>query len=125
MGSVPNFLRNSTLTPLYRVAALVLSVIVLWASFEPSAGDALTGTWHWLAHFGAYAALGFLWRRALPRAPALAVVAAVAALGFGQEALEIAGHAHPFELADAVVDAAGAVFGASLGSPAAFGRKSG
>ena len=93
---------------------LALTLVLLAASVIPSAGEAIYGDWHWFAHFGAYAALAFLWRRALPRAPAFAIAAAVIAFGFAQEAIEIAGHAHAFELADALVDAAGAVLGASL-----------
>jgi hypothetical protein len=69
------------------------------------------GDWHWIAHLGAYAVLAILWRRALPHAPALWIAAAVIAFGFAQEAIEIAGHAHGFELADALVDAAGTVVG--------------
>ena len=80
----------------------------------PDAGQVAYGDWHWFAHFGAYAVLAFLWRRALPRAPAFAIAAAVIAFGFAQEAIEIVGHAHAFELADALIDAAGAVLGASL-----------
>ncbi|MGA8007142.1 MAG: hypothetical protein WCA17_13665 [Burkholderiales bacterium] len=80
----------------------------------PNAGQAVYGDWHWFAHFGAYAVLAFLWRRALPGTPAFAIAAAVIAFGFAQEAIEIVGHAHAFELADALVDAAGAVLGASL-----------
>jgi len=75
------------------------------------AGQLAYGAWHWIAHFGAFAALAYLWRRAVPRAPALGVAAAVIAFGFAQEALEIAGHAHAFELADALLDAAGAAAG--------------
>ena len=96
------------------LAALALTLVLLAASVIPDAGQAIYGDWHWFAHFGAYAALAFLWRRALPRAPAFAIAAAVIAFGFAQEAIEIAGHAHAFELADALVDAAGAVLGASL-----------
>lgn len=77
----------------------------------PEAGQLAYGLWHWIAHFGAFAVLAWLWRRALPRASALALAAAVIAFGFAQEAIEIAGHAHGFELPDVVVDAAGAVFG--------------
>ena len=80
----------------------------------PDAGQVACGDGHWFAHFGAYAVLAFLWRRALPRAPAFAITGAVIAFGFAQEAIEIAGHAHGFELADALIDAAGAVLGASL-----------
>ena len=93
-------------------AAIALSVALVWASFAPMAGQLFAyGYRHWIAHFGAYAALAFLWRRGLPRAPALAVAAAAAAFGFAQEAIEVAGHAHGFELADALTDALGAVFG--------------
>ena len=97
-------------TPFF-LAAIALTVFLLAASVVPAAGQAAYGVWHWIAHFGAYALLAFLWRRALPRAPALALAAAVIAFGFAQEAIEIAGHAHGFELADALVDAAGAVVG--------------
>jgi VanZ family protein len=95
----------------YLLAAAALTALLFAASFVPIAGRAAPGAWHWIAHFGAYAALAFLWRRALPRAPLLAIAAAVIAFGFAQEALEIAGHAHGFELADALIDAAGAAAG--------------
>ena len=115
MGSDP-ILRNPSLTPSSPsfLGALALSLALLAASLVPDAGQAIYGDWHWFAHFGAYAALAFLWRSALPRAPAFAVAAAVIAFGFAQEAIEIVGHAHAFELADALIDAAGAVLGASL-----------
>jgi VanZ family protein len=93
------------------LAAVALTVSILAASLIPTAGEVAYGDWHWIAHFGAYAALAWLWRRALPRASALRVAAAVIAFGFAQEAIEIAGHAHAFELADALVDAVGAVVG--------------
>ncbi len=95
------------------LAAVALTVFLLAASVVPSAGQAAYGNWHWIAHFGAYAVLAILWRRALPRAPALGVAAAAIAFGFAQEAIEIIGHAHGFELADALVDAAGAALGAA------------
>ena len=95
----------------YLPAAAALTALVLAVSFVPIAGRLAPGAWHWIAHFGAYAALAFMWRRALPRAPALAVAAAIVAFGFAQETLEIAGHAHGFELADALIDAAGAAAG--------------
>ena len=66
---------------------------------------------HYLAHFAAFAVLAFAWRRGLRGVPAWLVLLAVVAFGFAQEAIEVAGHAHPFELADALVDAAGALVG--------------
>ncbi|MGH7604630.1 MAG: hypothetical protein ACRENK_11620 [Gemmatimonadaceae bacterium] len=118
MGTVP----IKPLKP-FLPAAIALSLALLGASAIPAAGLAAYGLWHWFAHFGAYAVLAYLWRRALPRAPALGVAAAVVAFGFAQEALEIAGHAHGFELADALVDAAGSALGVAA-AHASFRRSS-
>ena len=109
-------MRNPTLLPISSsfLGALALTVFLLAASLVPIAGEVAPGAWHWIAHFGAYAVLAFLWRRALPRAPVLGLAAAVVAFGFAQEAIEIAGHAHGFELADALIDAAGAALGAAV-----------
>jgi VanZ family protein len=95
------------------IAAAALTLSLLAVSVVPIAGQVAPGNWHWIAHLGAYAVLAFLWRRALPRASALALAAAVIAFGFAQEAIEITGHAHAFELADALIDAAGAILGAA------------
>ncbi|MEO8719425.1 MAG: hypothetical protein ABI423_14505 [Burkholderiales bacterium] len=101
---------NRTLIPFFP-AAIALTLALLGASAIPVAGQLAYGNWHWIAHFGAYAVLAYLWRRALPRALALGVAAAVVAFGFVQEAIEIAGHAHGIELADALVNAAGGALG--------------
>jgi len=95
-------------------AALALSAALVWASFIPAAGHAFGGGWHWLAHFGAFLALALAWRGALPRAPAWGVALGVIAFGFAQEAIEVVGHAHGYELGDALVDALGAVVGIAL-----------
>ena len=88
---------------------------LLWVSLQPLAGWVSAYVHlHFAAHFVAYAVLAFAWRRGLPGVPARLVLLAVVAFGFAQEAIEIAGHAHPFELADALVDAAGAVAGAVI-----------
>lgn len=101
--------------------AVALTAVLLWASTVSGLNE-LFGFWHWAAHFGAYAALAFLWRRGMPRAPAQLVAAALVAFGFAQEAIEILGHAHGFELADALVDAVGTGFGILLA--AATSKKS-
>ena len=93
------------------LAAVALTVVLLAVSWVPIPPSAAYGHWHGIAHLGAFAALGFLWRRAEPRAPLLGVAAAVVAFGFAQEAIEVIGHAHGFELKDALVDAVGATAG--------------
>ncbi|MCC6609124.1 MAG: hypothetical protein IT515_05540 [Burkholderiales bacterium] len=95
--------------------AAVMTLALLWASVVPGAGVVFAyGGMHYVAHFAAFTVLAFAWRYALPKAPAWAVLAAVVAFGFAHEAIEIAGHAHGFELADALVDAAGALAGVAL-----------
>ncbi|HVC11109.1 MAG TPA: hypothetical protein VNE59_05705 [Burkholderiales bacterium] len=96
----------------FLAAGIALTLGLLWASVVPAARKVFAyGDLHYAAHFAAFAVLAFAWRRGLRGVPAWIVLLAVVAFGFGQEAIEIAGHAHPFELADALVDAAGALVG--------------
>lgn len=93
------------------LAAVALTVVLLAVSFIPISAPTAYGDWHGIAHLGAFAVLGFLWRRAEPRAPLLGVAAAVVAFAFAQEAIEIIGHAHGFELTDALIDTVGVAAG--------------
>jgi hypothetical protein len=58
--------------------------------------------------------LAFAWRWGLPGVSALIVALALIAFGFVHEAIEIIGHAHAYELGDAVVDAIGSIVGVLL-----------
>ena len=71
---------------------------------------------HGLLHFGTFAVLTLLWVRGLPRVSPLVIALAVVAFGFAHEAIEIVGHAHAYELRDALIDGAGAACGALLAS---------
>lgn len=97
--------------------AVAMTLIQLWAAWEPSVGQFAAGRLHLhaAAHFGSYALLALAWTCALPEAPVMAIVVAVIAFGFGQEALEMIGHAHQFERHDVLIDAIGAAAGALIG----------
>src|SRR5574340_1247162 len=99
----------------FLACAIALTVVLLWAGIVSAAGQALGGGSHWLAHFVSFAILAFAWRCGLPRVSAFIVVLAVIAFGFAHEAIEVVGHAHAYELGDAVVDAIGAIAGVLLG----------
>ncbi len=101
----------------YLAAGIAMTLALLWVSVVPAAAKVFGyGGLHYVSHFVAFAVLAFAWRRGLSKAPAWAMLAAVIAFGFAQEAIEIAGHAHGFELADALGDAAGALAGVALAS---------
>ena len=90
-----------------------MTLLQLWAAWDPSAGEFAAGRLHLhvIAHFGSFALLALAWACGLPGVPIVAIALAVAAFGFAQEAVEVLGHAHPFEWHDALIDAAGALFG--------------
>jgi hypothetical protein len=69
---------------------------------------------HWLLHAASFALLAFAWALGVPGAPTLIVALAVVAFGFAHEAIEIVGHAHGYEWADAIVDGIGAACGAVI-----------
>ena len=96
------------------VSAIALTIVLIWASLSPKASEAFAVGPHWLPHLASFAALAFAWTLAVPRTPTLLVALAVVAFGFAHEAIEIVGHAHGYELADAIVDGIGAVCGALI-----------
>jgi hypothetical protein len=114
---------SRTLERLFLTAAIVMTLGLLWASVIPGSGKAgAYGGLHYVNHFTGYAVLAFAWRRGLPKVPPWAMLAAVIAFAFVQEGIEVAGHGHPFELNDAVVDALGAMVGVAI--ERALGRMS-
>lgn len=96
--------------------AIAMTALLIWAAAEPAAGKAFAGGSHWAAHFAAFAVLASAWVCGMPKFPAWLVGIAVVLFGFAHEAYEIVGHGHGFELADAVVNAAGALAGAFAGA---------
>jgi len=104
------------LSPIFKriflTGAVALTLILLWASISPKASEVAAVGPHWLPHLVSFAALAFAWTLAVPRVPTLVVALAVIAFGFAHEAIEILGHAHRYELHDAIVDGIGAVGGA-------------
>jgi hypothetical protein len=96
--------------------SIPLTILLLWASVRPSVAQTFEGELHWLAHFLAFVILAAAWRCALPRVPAFIVTLAVIGFGFVQEAIEMVGHAHAFELRDAVVDSVGVIVGILIAS---------
>ena len=90
--------------------AIVLTIILLWASVAPSGGE-FVARHHRSAHLISYAILGVAWRVALMRISGWLVALFVIAFGFLQEGIEIVGHSHPFEVSDALINALGAMAG--------------
>jgi peptidoglycan/LPS O-acetylase OafA/YrhL len=103
-----DFLRRVSL-----FCAIALTIALLVASVTPSAGQAFGG-FHRRAHLISFAVLAFAWRWALPRVPASMVALGVIGFAFLHEAIEIFGHAHPYEMEDVAIDASGALTGLIL-----------
>ena len=95
---------------------------LLWAACRPFSPleIGLLGHWyrHYPAHFLIFAALAIVWTLALHRTPPMAVALALVAFSFMHEGLEIIGHAHGFELHDALVNAFGTLAGVGCGRTA-------
>jgi VanZ family protein len=92
--------------------ALTLGLFVVGG--RPEAGQVFQGNLHWLAHLGSYALIALTYALAWPRLGVLAVAGIVAAIGGIHETYEITAHGHDFEIADALVNAAGALLGSLL-----------
>lgn len=107
---------NQILRRISLACAIALTTILLWASFVPYAGKIFVGGSHWLSHVVSFMILGFSWRCSLTRVSALNVTLSVITFGFIHEAIEIWGHAHAYELGDAVLDGIGAIIGVLLAS---------
>lgn len=97
---------------IFLTSAVALTVVLLWASVSREASELAAVGPHWLPHAASFALLAFAWALGVPRAPTLLVALAVIAFGFAHEAIEIVGHAHGYEWADAIVDGLGAACGA-------------
>ena len=95
----------------FLAGAIAMTIGLTLVAMTPSSATIFPSTLHVPVHVLVYAMLAFAWARALPRVPALVLMLAGVALGFTHEALEIAGHRHPFEIADACYDATGIVVG--------------
>jgi hypothetical protein len=104
-----DFLRRACL-----VCAIAFTIALVWASIMPSAGQAFAGAHHRSAHLVSFAILAFTWHGALARVPAWIVALCVIGFGFLHEGVEVYGHVHPYELNDALIDAAGGIAGVLL-----------
>jgi VanZ family protein len=91
---------------------IAMAVAFFTAASLPAAGKIFTKSWHYAAHFAAFVVFAAAWALGLPRVPVVAVIACVVLFGFLHEWYEVLGHAHGFELADAIIDGIGAVVGA-------------
>ena len=95
---------------------------LLWAACRPfnPLEIGLLGHWyrHNPAHFLTFAALAIVWTLALHRTPPIAVALAIVAFSFMHEGLEIIGHAHRFELHDALINTLGTLAGVGCGRAA-------
>lgn len=88
-----------------------MTLVLVWASMVP-VGASIPH--HHLTHLVTFGLFAMAWSFALPRVPAVLIAVTILAFGFAQEALEIVGHAHGFELSDAIVDGVGAVAGVAF-----------
>ncbi len=57
--------------------AIASTIVLLWASMVPSAGQIFVGQSHWSSHVLSFIILGFSWRCGLPRISALIVASSV------------------------------------------------
>ena len=99
---------------LFLAGAVLLTILLVWAGISPRASEIAANGPHWLWHLVSFAALAIAWTLGVRRVPPLIVALGVIAFGFAQEAIEIFGHAHAYELHDAIVDGVGAVCGVLL-----------
>jgi len=98
----------------FLVGAIVMTIGLTFVATSPSSAGLFASLLHGPVHVFVYAMVAFAWARGLPAVPASILVLAGVALGFAHEVLEIFGHRHPFEIADACYDAAGVVVGVIL-----------
>jgi VanZ family protein len=96
----------------FLASAIASTIVLLWAGVTPSAGEAIGARHHGIAHLISYAVLAFAWRGALAQIPVSIIALLVIGFGFMQEGIEVFGHAHPYEIGDALIDALGAIVGA-------------
>ncbi len=100
---------------LFLALGILMTVALMWLALRPVQAAQFAGWYrHYPAHFAAFAAFAIVWTLALPEAPLPAIVGAIAVFGFFHEACEIVGHAHGFEIADALMDGAGTIVGAAF-----------
>lgn len=113
-GMIDGMTRNNQ-ERLFLSLGVAMAMGLMWLALRPVHATQF-GEWyrHYPAHFGAFAALAIVWTLALPRVSVPAIIGAIAIFGFVHEACEIVGHAHRFEIADALMDSAGAALGAVL-----------
>jgi hypothetical protein len=94
--------------------AIALTIALLVAGMMPAAGQAFGGDLHRKAHLASFALLALAWRWSLPRVPISLLALGVIGFAFLQEAIEIFGHHHRFEMEDVAIDASGALIGLIL-----------
>lgn len=116
----PMTTKTQELPLLFLGVAMVAALV--WAACRPfnPLEIGLLDHWytHYPAHFLTFAALAIVWTLALHRTPPIAVALAIVAFSFMHEGLEIIGHAHRFELHDALVNALGTLVGVGCGRAA-------
>ena len=100
-----------------RTAAFVaigLTVGLFVIGGRPEAGQVFKGNAHWIAHFASYALIALAYGLAFPSLGVVRGTLIVAAIGGIHEFYEISAHGHDFEIADAIVNAGGALAGSLL-----------
>ena len=96
-------------------ASIIIGVFLMWTASQPAVGKIDAAHWHYAVHFIAFAFLAAMAVLGMPSIPFVAVMVSTVVFGFLHELYEIVGHAHGFELSDALVDGVGAVAGAHIG----------
>lgn len=99
---------------LFKIASILLIVLLFTVGNLPAAGAPFPGTSHWIAHISVYALIAFVFGMGWVGIPAPFVGLIIGAIGVLHEITEIVFHGHPFESHDAVVNVCGALAGSAV-----------
>jgi hypothetical protein len=99
----------------FRALGSAMAMALIWIAVTPfdpvQLGTVSSWYSHYPAHFVAFAVFAAVWSLGFRRPSPVKLAIAIGTFAFAHEALEIVGHAHPFELHDAVVNVFGTVAG--------------
>lgn len=96
---------------IYRIANLLLLLALFTVGSLPTAGQAFTGSMHWVVHLATYALIALTFGLGWQNIRLAFLAAIVVTIGAFHELTEIITHSHGFEFNDAVVNGLGALIG--------------
>ncbi len=102
------------MTTLYRATTVLLILGLFTLGSMPAAGQAFTGTMHWVAHLSTFALIAFVFGLGWQRMQEAHIAAIVASIGCIHELTEIFTHSHGLEINDVVINAIGALIGVTI-----------